>query len=189
MTENTIKVWDIFVRVFHWSLVLSFAIAYLTEEELLSLHVFAGYAVCGLILLRAAWGFIGTRHARFSDFVYRPSAVKVFLRDTAQLRARRYLGHNPAGGAMVLLMLLALVLTGISGMAIYGIEEAAGPLAMLGESYGRYQGVVEELHEFLANFTLLLVVVHVAGVLVESLLHHENLAKSMLTGLKRAETD
>ena len=117
MMQNEIKVWDIFVRVFHWSLAAAFIVAYVTEEELLSLHVVAGYAVAGLIALRLLWGFVGTRHARFSDFVYRPAAVKVFVKDTVHLRARRYLGHNPAGGAMILLMLVSLVLTGITGAA------------------------------------------------------------------------
>ena len=189
MMQNEIKVWDIFVRVFHWSLAAAFIVAYVTEEELLSLHVVAGYAVAGLIALRLLWGFVGTRHARFSDFVYRPAAVKAFVKDTMQLRARRYLGHNPAGGAMILLMLVSLVLTGITGAALYGIEESAGPLAMLGQSYGLAEGPMEGLHEFFANLTLLMVAIHVAGVLVESLIHHENLAKSMLTGRKRASGD
>jgi cytochrome b len=189
MTQTQVKVWDIFVRVFHWSLVASFAVAYVTEEELLSLHVAAGYAVAGLIVLRLLWGFIGTRHARFSDFVYRPAEVKAFLKDTAQLRARRYIGHNPAGGAMILLMLVSLVLTSITGIALYGIGESAGPLAMLGQSWGGFGKPMEELHEFFANLTLLMVLIHVAGVLVESLIHHENLVKSMLTGMKRAESD
>jgi len=189
MTQNEIKVWDIFVRVFHWSLVATFTVAYVTEEELLSLHVAAGYAVAGLVMLRLLWGFIGTRHARFSDFVYRPAEVKVFLKDTMQLRAKRYIGHNPAGGAMILLMLASLVLTSLTGIALYGIGESAGPLAMLAQSYGMFEEPMEGLHEFFANLTLLMVLIHVAGVLVESLIHHENLAKSMLTGLKRAQSD
>ena len=186
MTQKQVRVWDIFVRLFHWGLVAGFTIAYLTEEELLSLHVAAGYAVAGLVALRLLWGFIGTRHARFSDFVYRPAQVRAFLRDTLRLRARRYIGHNPAGGAMILLMLASLALTSISGMALYGMGESAGPLAMLGTSWSGLTEPVEEMHEFFANFTLLMVLIHVAGVLVESLIHRENLVKAMLTGLKRA---
>ena len=186
MTQRQIKVWDIFVRAFHWSLAASFTIAYATEEEWLSLHLAAGYAVAGLVLLRLLWGVIGTGYARFSDFVYRPAEVRAFLRDTLRLRARRYIGHNPAGGAMILLMLASLTLTSLSGMALYGMGESAGPLAMLGESWSRFTEPMEELHEFFASVTLLLVLVHVAGVLVESLIHRENLIKSMLTGRKRA---
>jgi cytochrome b len=114
--------------------------------------------------------------------------VKRFVRDTLQLRARRYLGHNPAGGVMILLMLAGLLLTSLSGIVVYGIESSAGPLAALGSSYGRFEGLAEETHEILANFTLLLVGVHLAGVVVESLIHHENLAKAMVTGFKRSET-
>jgi cytochrome b len=189
MTEQETKVWDIFVRIFHWSLVATFAIAYLTEEELLSLHVFAGYAVFGLIMLRLVWGFIGTRHARFSDFVYRPAEVKAFLRDTLYLRAKRYIGHNPAGGMMVILMMIGLLLTGVSGFAIYAAEESAGPLAMLAQSLHPYEGALEEVHEFFANFMVLLIVMHVGGVLVESFIHQENLVKAMWNGRKRAATE
>ncbi|HID47999.1 MAG TPA: cytochrome B [Chromatiales bacterium] len=186
MQANEIRVWDPLVRGFHWTLVLAFFIAYFTEDDLLALHVWAGYTVLGLVLVRLVWGLIGTRYARFSSFLYRPAEVKGFLRDTLHGRARRYLGHNPAGGAMIILMLVVLILTGLSGLVIYGIEEGAGPLAMLAGSAEWIEEVAEESHEFLANFMLLLVIVHVIGVLVESLLHHENLARSMITGRKRA---
>ena len=104
MKQTDVRVWDPFVRIFHWSLVLSFTVAWLSGEEVETLHAWAGYAVIGLVLLRLVWGLIGTRYARFSDFVYPPAAVKAFLGDTLQLRARRYLGHNPAGGAMIILI-------------------------------------------------------------------------------------
>ena len=129
--DNTqeIKVWDPLVRLFHWTLVLAFAIAYVTEEELLDLHVFAGYVILGLIGFRLVWGVIGTRHARFSDFVYSPATIRQFLKDTLALRAKRYIGHNPAGGAMIILMIISLLLTSVTGLATYGTEEQAGPLA------------------------------------------------------------
>ena len=185
MMQNEIKVWDIFVRVFHWSLAAAFIVAYVTEEELLSLHVVAGYAVAGLIALRLLWGFVGTRHARFSDFVYRPAAVKAFVKDTMQLRARRYLGHNPAGGAMVLALLVTVALTGLTGMAVYGAQELSGPLApMMSGAPAAVGEFMEETHELLANLTLVLIVVHVAGVLFSSLLHRENLIRAMITGRK-----
>lgn len=185
MDQNSIKVWDPFVRVFHWSLVLSFTVAWLSGEELETLHAYAGYAVFGLVLLRLVWGFIGSRHARFSDFTYPPAVVKTFVSDTMHGRAQRYLGHNPAGGAMIILMLICLVLVSVTGFAVYGIEAGAGPLAMLAGSSEGVEEVWEETHEFFSYLMLLLVVIHVAGVVVESVLHRENLVKAMFTGRKR----
>ena len=188
-STNTVKVWDPFVRLFHWTLVLSFFIAYITEEDFLVIHSFAGYTVLALLLLRIVWGLIGTRHARFSDFTYSPQTIKAFIKDTLSLRAKRYLGHNPAGGAMILLMIISLLITTVTGMAIYGIEEQAGPLAswyIQGDSL--WADVFEEIHELFANFTVLLVFIHVAGVIIESFIHKENLVKSMVDGNKRSDT-
>ena len=185
--ENSIKVWDPFVRIFHWGLVISFAIAYVSEEEILGIHTLAGYVVLGLLSLRLVWGFIGTRHARFSDFTYSPASIRAFIRDTLKLRARRYIGHNPAGGTMIFLLIASLLLTSITGLAIYGAAEQAGPLAgLLTNSSEFMREALEETHEFFANFTLFLVFIHIAGVIVESFIHRENLAKSMITGYKRA---
>ncbi len=185
-----IKVWDPLVRLFHWTLVLTFAIAYLTEDDFLSPHVWAGYVVLGLILFRLIWGFIGSDYARFSNFVYSFETIKRFSKDTLSFRAKRYLGHNPAGGAMIILLIISLLFCTLSGIAIYGIEEKAGPLApMLSQAGEFWEEVVEELHEFSANFILFLIAIHVGGVLFESLLHRESLVKSMFTGYKRAETD
>lgn len=186
MEQGEIRVWDPFVRIFHWLLVLLFTLAYVTAEAPLRLHVYAGYAVFGLVLWRVLWGVIGTRHARFSDFAYRPSAVLAYVKDTLALRARRYLGHNPAGGAMILLMLVSLMLVSISGFAVYGLEKGAGPLALLSGAPESLEDVLEEVHEFFANLMVLLVGVHIAGVVAESLIHRENLVKAMLTGRKRA---
>ena len=186
MERGEVRVWDPFVRIFHWLLVLLFTLAYVTGEDWLSLHVYAGYAVFGLVLLRVLWGIMGTPHARFGDFVYRPSRVIAFIKDTLARRARRYLGHNPAGGAMILLMLISLLLVSVTGFAVYGIEKGAGPLAMLGGSGEFLEDVFEEVHEFFANFMVLLVVVHVAGVIAESLIHRENLVTAMVNGRKRA---
>ena len=185
--ENSIKVWDPFVRIFHWGLVIAFAIAYVSEEEILGIHTLAGYVVLGLLSLRLVWGFIGTRHARFSDFTYSPASIRAFIRDTLKLRARRYIGHNPAGGAMIFLLIASLLLTSITGLAIYGAAEQAGPLASLLTNSSEFmREALEETHEFFANFTLFLVFIHIAGVIVESFIHRENLAKSMITGYKRA---
>ena len=185
-TAAKVKVWDPVVRIFHWSLVSAFFIAYVTEEDFLSLHVWAGYTVLSLVFLRVLWGFVGTKYARFADFVYTPQTVKRFLLDTLRLRASRYLGHNPAGGAMIILLLVALLLTSLSGLAVYGVQDGAGPLAGMLAGAGEFWGdVFEEVHEFFANFTTFLVLLHVAGVIVESLIHGENLVSAMWHGYKR----
>jgi len=179
-------VWDPVVRLFHWSLVLFFTIAYLTGEEESALHIWSGYAVASLVLLRLLWGIVGTRHARFSDFVFRPATIKTYLKDVLYLRPKRYLGHNPAGGAMILLMLASLILTSLSGLAVYGADAGAGPLAgWLAASPEWLEDILEETHEFFANFTVVLVLLHIAGVIVESALHSENLVRAMFTGRKR----
>lgn len=182
--ENEVRVWDIFVRFFHWALVLGFIVAYLSEDELMSVHAFAGYSVLLLISLRLVWGFIGTRYARFTDFVRRPAEIKTYLKDVFTFRARRYLGHNPAGGAMIVLMLVALLVTTGTGLVTYAVEEGAGPLSVWIAKDAFDGHAMEEIHEFFANFTLLLVFIHVGGVLVESLLHRENLVRAMFTGKK-----
>ncbi len=186
--DNEIKVWDLPVRLFHWTLVTSFFLAYITEDHWMGVHTFAGYTIGGLILFRIIWGLIGSKHARFSDFVRKPGEIKQYLKDIVHFRAHRYLGHNPAGGAMVIALLVSLIITVVTGLVTYGGKELAGPLA--GLMMGMPEVVsdaFEELHEFFANLTLFLVVLHVAGVVSASLQHGENLIRAMFTGKKAVE--
>ena len=178
-------VWDPLVRLFHWILVATFIIAWLTGDDWLDPHQFAGYAIGGLVLFRVAWGFIGPRHARFADFVRPQREVAAYLGDVALFRARRYVGHNPAGGMMIVALLVSLMLTVFSGVLALGIEEAQGPAAGLATwGGGVVAEIIEESHELLANLTLLLVFAHVAGVLLACLQHRENLVRAMVTGHK-----
>jgi len=171
----SVKVWDPLVRLFHWSLVLSFAVAWLSADAWDALHIWAGYAAGGLIVLRLLWGLLGPHYARFSQFVRRPDSVLGYLKEIATGRERRYLGHNPAGGAMVILLMISM-----AGLC------ATGWLSTTDAFWGVEW--MEELHGALANLLLLLVGLHVLGVLVASLRHHENLVRAMLTGHKRAPT-
>ncbi|RDD62776.1 cytochrome b/b6 domain-containing protein [Ferruginivarius sediminum] len=165
---GSVKVWDPLVRVLHWSLAGCFALAYVTGEEILSLHQVAGYGIVAIVGARALWGLVGPRYARFDDFVPGPGRLIGYLRDLLAGRPRRYLGHNPAGGAMIVALLAGLLGTGASGiLTLYG-----------GDAF-------EELHEVAANITLTLVLLHIAGVILSSLLHHENLVRAMITGFKR----
>ncbi len=182
---TSIKVWDPAVRIFHWTLVVAFTVAYISGEDFITLHSWAGYLILGLLMARLIWGFIGTQHARFSDFVRGPKTIKQFLKDTLRFKAQRYLGHNPAGGAMVILLMVSLLITIFTGLLVLGAEDNAGPLAAWFSGNESIWGeITEEAHEFFANFTVLLVLLHIAGVIVESLLHRENLVTAMITGFK-----
>jgi cytochrome b len=169
----TVKVWDPFVRVFHWTLMMLFVIAFVTGDEAEGVHIVAGYGIAILLALRLVWGFIGPRHARFSSFVRSPRNVLGYLRDVANLKARRHLGHNPAGGVMIAALLAALIGTAVTGYMM---------------TTDAYWGAkwVEKLHEALADGTLVLAGLHVLGVAASSLLHRENLVKAMWTGRKRS---
>lgn len=174
MPPETVRVWDPLIRIFHWSLAALFFFAFLTGDEWDKAHETAGYAIAGLVAFRILWGFAGTRHARFSDFIYHPLTVLAFLKDSVFLRAKRYIGHNPAGGAMVIALLGLIATTATTGYlmttdAFWGVDW------------------VEEVHKTAAFTTLGMVGLHVAGVILASLEHGENLAKSMFTGRKRPE--
>jgi cytochrome b len=185
--SEQVPVWDRLVRAFHWTLAAAFATAFIVEDDVLSVHVNAGYLVLILIAVRVVWGVIGSEHARFSDFVRPPATVLAYLKAALTQRAPRYLGHNPAGGAMVIVLLLTLTATAVSGMALYGATEFAGPLAGMMSGMPESSGeALEEVHEFFANTTLLLVILHLAGVAFSSLSHRENLIGAMLTGFKRS---
>lgn len=178
---SRVKVWDLPVRVFHWFLVAAFFVAYLSEDDFLGVHVWAGYAVIGLVFFRLVWGFVGNRYARFANFVCSPSRLFPYLMDTVHGKAKRYIGHNPAGAAMILLLLFNLLVTSGTGLAVYGAEQHAGPLADVVRGNGE---IWEEVHEIFANLTILLVGIHFLGVVFESWRHRENLVKSMFDGYK-----
>jgi cytochrome b len=181
--QDQVYVWDPFVRIFHWSLVVGFTVAYLTEDDLLTVHVWAGYAVGVLIVARIVWGLVGSRHARFSDFIYDPATTLRYVRDLVFFRAERYLGHSPGGGAMVVLLLSFLTATVVTGLVVYGGEHHAGPLAgMFTKDTGE---AIEEAHVLIANITLGLILAHIAAVVLASFGHHENLVRAMITGYKR----
>ena len=126
---KTVKVWDLLLRVFHWSLVLFFVISYATGEEESSIHAWSGYAIAFLLTFRLIWGFVGPTHARFSDFIYSPAEIFAYAKGLMTGNAKRYLGHNPLGGLMVLALLFSLSATVVSGLMLYGAEEGKGPLA------------------------------------------------------------
>ena len=169
---SKILVWDAPVRVFHWLFVLCFVGAYLTaESERWRLaHVTLGYTMGGLVAFRVVWGLLGTRYARFGAFVRGPVRIWQYLRSLLSGQPEHHVGHNPAGAAAIVLMLLTSVAMVLTGWAVYN---------------DRGGNWMEELHEGSANLMLLAVAVHIGGVAVASWLHHENLVRAMLTGRKQ----
>lgn len=170
---TTVHVWDLAVRIFHWSLATAFLGAWLLGEDGGSLHQALGYGVLGLVAFRLLWGVIGSHHARFTTFVPAPRELLAYFKDVMAHREVRHLGHNPAGAAMIVALLLMLIATGTTGWlqttdAFWGSE------------------TLEEVHETLANLTLLLVILHVAGVIFSSIRQRENLVRAMFTGRKRS---
>lgn len=186
-SQQVIKVWDPFVRVFHWSLALFFTVAYLTEDDFETVHFYMGYAISVLIGFRLLWGLIGPKYARFSNFVTGKDKVVSYLKSLLTGNAEHYVGHNPAGGIMVVALLLLLAMTTFFGMTLLAID-GGGPLAgTFVTSFN--EDLVEGLHELCANGTLMLVFVHIAGVIVSSFLHKENLVRAMVTGVKKVVTE
>jgi cytochrome b len=171
MSMQKILVWDWPVRLGHWLMAGAFALAWLTadSESLRLVHVLAGATVLGVATFRLIWGAIGTRYARFTEFVHGPSRVGRYLGSLFRLQPEHHVGHNPAGGWAIILLLGLGILTGLAGWGIY--NEIGGHL-------------LEELHEGLATGMLLVVIVHVAGVISGSILDGENLIRAMLNGYK-----
>lgn len=165
-------VWDLPVRLFHWLLAASFAGAFITaeSERYRDIHVALGYTVLGLVAFRLLWAFVGTRYARLSSFAFGPRAVVAYVKSLFAFRALHYVGHNPAGSWVIYGLVLLAIVTGATGYMTY--NDIGGH-------------ALEDFHEGVANAMLTLVLVHVAGVVVSSLLHRENLVKAMITGYKR----
>lgn len=128
--KRMVTVWDPLVRIGHWTLVIAFFTAYLTEDDFLTQHVWAGYLVSAYVLVRLVWGVIGSRYARFRSFLYSPTKVFGYLKNLIARKPQHYTGHNPAGGAMVAALLISLAGTAVTGMKLYAVEENAGPLAI-----------------------------------------------------------
>jgi cytochrome b len=174
--SQRILVWDIPTRVFHWLLVLSFVGAYLTAESELDrdIHVVLGYTLLGLIAFRLLWGFFGTRYAQFRSFLFKPGEIAAYSLSLLKGKPTHYVGHNPLGSVSVWLLLGLGILSGVSG--VMSFQDIGGD-------------AMEELHEFTSNAMLAVVLIHIAGVVVSSVLHRENLVRSMVTGFKSAEPD
>ena len=202
--------WDLLVRAGHWLLAVAFVTAWIAGDDYQQVHVLAGYTIAVILLVRVAWGVIGPRNARFADFVRGPRAVFRYLQSLWRGAPEEHRGHNPAGGWMIVLLLVALTMQVGSGMTLYALEEGKGPLAgwlVTAEAgshadedrddeyesdehegsegeHGEdaFEEAVEEIHEFGADFLLILIALHITGVVVSSVLHRQNFVRGMITG-------
>ena len=194
--NNKVYVWDPLVRIFHWSLVLFFTIAYLTEDEQMELHELSGYIVLGLVGFRIIWGIIGPKYARFTSFVYGPFTILRYIKSLTS-SPKHYIGHNPAGGAMVIILLVMIALTswsGIEAQEAEGMEHAAVNVSFISNAHAdddedehdedEGDEFWEDIHEALANLSVFFIFLHIAGVFASSAIHNENLVKAMITGYK-----
>jgi len=180
-------IWDLPTRLFHWLMVLSFAIAWLSYDDnrFLFVHVFAGYIFLGLLLFRFLWGFIGTQYARFHSFSSDWSSVTAYLKALLNGTAMRHIGHNPAGGWAIFVMLFMGIIMSLAGVLTLGGEEGHG---LFKHIISFNAGIIaHEVHETLAWAMLIFVGIHLLGVVIESLYHKDNLIWSMITGYKEGD--
>ncbi|MDH5649544.1 MAG: cytochrome b/b6 domain-containing protein [Gammaproteobacteria bacterium] len=180
-------VWDLPTRIFHWLLVLSFTAAWLSHDDnrYLDVHVYMGYLFLGLLVFRLAWGLVGSHYSRFHSFAYDWSSVWSYLGALASGRASRYLGHNPAGSWAIFLLIVLGFVVSLLGIVVFGAEEGHGPLANM-FSFA-VSAIAREAHEISAWLMLAVVCAHILGVIVESLVHRENLIWAMVTGYKQQD--
>ena len=189
--ETQVRVWDRFVRVFHWSLVMTFALAYWSAKTgKHELHAWLGYFLVALVLARLLWGVYGSRFARFNNFIHAPTEVLRYLKAIASGHPRRYLGHNPAGGVMVIALLATLAFIAFTGLTVLATIDFDGPLVGTMKTMSDQEAYAAwSSHAFAVNVILVMVGLHLLGVILASLQHRENLVRAMITGYKASDAN
>lgn len=184
----SVKVWDLFIRCFHWTLVLGFATAFISGEiHAAMVHVWVGYVLCALLLARVYWGFKGSEYARFRSFFFSVNETLEYVRSMFKGHPKHYFGHNPAGALMVFALLGLLTFIFVSGLLTLGTIDFEGPLLFLANLVSDDTSYAfRHLHEFLPIVGLVLVALHILGVIAGSIQHKENLVRAMLTGKKKS---
>ena len=173
--SQKILVWDAPTRVFHWVQALCFLGAYLTSdsEKTRDIHVALGYILFGLIVFRLLWGFMGTRYAKFSSFLFKPSQIISYMMALLKGKAEHFVGHNPVGSVAIWLLLSLGLTLGVTGVMLLQDDVA---------------DIVVDIHGYATNAMLAVVAVHLIGVFMSSFLHKENLVRAMITGFKPGES-
>jgi cytochrome b len=184
-----IKVWDASLRFFHWSLVASIGFLWYSGEtggNVMNWHIYVGYFVLGLIIYRVIWGFIGSRYARFGQFVTGPFATVKYAMQFLIGREKEHLSHNPLGSWMVLVLLTVIFLQAATGLFASDDILVEGPLYSLVPN--DIAGMLTEIHEFNFNVILACIAVHIVAVLLHMVFRREHLARSMVTGYKTSKS-
>lgn len=189
--NKQIKIWDAPVRLFHWSLVLGFVLAYISAEVgILDAHVLIGYFLIALLVFRVLWGFMGTQYSRFSSFLFSPAETMGYVKSIRSGQPTPYYGHNPAGALMVFGLLSLLAAIFASGLVTLAVIDYEGPLLFLANQVSDDTSYFfRHAHDFFVDVALLLIPLHLLGVIAGSIQHKENLAKSMVTGMKKVASD
>ncbi len=185
---NKSYIWSLPTRAFHWLFVVGILVAFLTDDEhLLNYHAIVGYALLILLAFRIFWGFFGPKYSKFKDFPtneLKPYSSTVFNKES------KYIGHNPAASYVMIIMLVCTFLIILTGVLTYGIQEGKGLLGFLNETYFKNMKSIDNIHEFFANFFIFLIVLHLAGIVVDKFLHKEiETLKSIFTGFKNTKED
>lgn len=185
-----IKVWDLPVRLFHWTLVLGFSTAFVSgEADASGIHVWIGYALCALLAGRVYWGFKGNEYARFHSFIFSAGETLDYLRAMLTGHPKHYFGHNPAGALMVFALLGLVTLIIATGLVTLSVIDFEGPLLFLANSVSDETSYAyRRFHQSLPVVGLLFVLLHILGVVAGSIQHKENLVKAMFTGKKKIQS-
>ncbi|MBL6690206.1 MAG: cytochrome b/b6 domain-containing protein [Pseudomonadales bacterium] len=191
MNEKPYRVWDLPLRLFHWSLVILVAISIYTGENggfnEMDYHMLSGYAILALVLFRVIWGFVGSEHARFSDFV-RPSAIVAYSRSllSKDIQEDKRPGHNPLGALSVLAFLVVLLVQAGTGLFANDDIFLEGPLTHLVED--EMSDDLTTVHHFAAKVLYVLVFLHLAAILFYQFVRKEPLLLAMITGRFKGRT-
>lgn len=189
--NKQIKIWDVPVRLFHWSLVLGFVLAYISAEVgILGAHVLIGYFLIALLIFRVLWGFIGTQYSRFRSFLFSPAETMGYVKSIRTGQPTHYYGHNPAGALMVFGLLALLAAIFMSGLVTLATVDYEGPLLFLANQVSDDTSYFfRHAHDFFVDVALILIPLHLLGVISGSIQHKENLARAMVTGMKNVAPD
>jgi len=185
---RAVKIWDLPVRLFHWALVCLLAFMFWsgkTGGNAMEYHMYAGYWVLALVLFRVMWGFLGSTHARFSDFLAGPGRAVAFAKRLMSKAPASVAGHNPLGGWMVLLLLLSLLVQ--TGTGLFANDDIAAEGPLFGLVSKQLSDKLSTIHSWNFNLLLALSAIHIAAVLFHVFVKKENLVAAMFTGVKNLE--